>query len=126
MAKSVTLYSNILADGENIGGTITINSGKLVSISEDAPSEVTGLTVALTIDVSALRMLFLLSDVDLTVTFNGPDNEFIVVGGTPFVWHYLGNIENPFGSTDVTSLTVDNDGTVDGTLKIKVLTDPTP
>jgi hypothetical protein len=126
MAKSVTLLSSIVADGESVGGSFTINSGKLVSISEDAPSEVTGLSVALTIDVSALRVLFILSDVDLTITFEGPDNEFILSAGMPIVWHYLSNIENPFGATDVTSLTVDNEGTVDGTIQLKILTDPTP
>jgi hypothetical protein len=126
MAKSVTLLSSIIADGETIGGSTTITNGKLVSISEDAPSEVSGLTVALTIDVSALRLLFLLSDVDLTVTFNGPDTEMTVVANSPITWQYLGGVDNPFGATDVTSLTVDNEGTVDGTLQIKVLTDPTP
>lgn len=113
-------------DGVEIGGEFTTIAGSRRSISEDVPAEASGLSVACSIDVSALKLLFIISDVDLTLTFEGPDTEVQVNAGMPILWHYLSQLENPFGIVDVTSITVDNATSIDGTLQIEILTDPTP
>ena len=126
MAHTRTLFSSCVAGDRTLSGSLTINASGAKSLSEDIPADSTDLAVALSIDVSALKMLFMVSDVDLTVTFVGPDAEFILDAGTPVTWNYLSGLDNPFGSTDVTSITVTNETDDEAVLDIEILTDATP
>lgn len=126
MAHSITTEVKCRVDGVEIGGEFTTIAGSRRSISEDVPAETSGLSVACPIDVSALKLLFIITDVDMTLTFEGPDTEMQVDAGMPIFWHYLSQVENPFGTVDVTSITVDNATSSEGTLRIEILTDPTP
>lgn len=117
--------TTICEGGETLRGDVRLSAGAGISFSEEIPAETTGLSIALTIDVSQLKMLFILANVDMTLTFEGPDNEMIVAAGEPISWHYLSQMVNPFEGVDVTSLTVDNPGDTDGLLQIELLVDPT-
>lgn len=123
---TLTLFSSVSdASGAAIPGQIALTGGSRKSISEAIGSLQTA-TVALTIDVSALKLIYVVSSAAAAVEFNGPAKEVGLVAGVPFVWFLGSNITNPFGSTDVTSLTVESLDATSPTITIEVLTDPTP
>lgn len=123
---TLTLFSAVSdASGAAVPGQIALTGGSRKSISE-AISGLQTATVALTIDVSALKLIIVTSTVSMAVDFNGPSASWNLVAGVPYVWFTGSNLANPFGSTDVTSLTVENNEATSGTITIEVLTDPTP
>lgn len=90
--------------------------------------ESTDLAINIAIDVSALKLLYLVSDYDLTIETNDgsdPDDTLTLKAGKPLVWHEDCGYSNPLG-TDVTALYATNASGADATLYIKTLQDATP
>lgn len=128
MSFSRTLSYALNVGDEVLRGEHTRTGGKVVAIDESVAAS-SSATVAATIDVSALKLLFVTVDGDedgLTITFNGPDLEITLTPGDVLVWASSSEITNPFGSTDVTSISAVNEGDNATTLRIEVLLDPTP
>lgn len=112
---------------ETLQGVVVKSAGKLLSIDESFSSE--SATIDCPIDVSALKLFFMTVDANAAVQFNvngGPgDLSFNLAAGEAFLWHNTNGTDNPFGSTDIVSVQVDqNDSGV--RVRIHVLTDPTP
>lgn len=126
MSHTLRLFNTVRdAAGGAVSGEIALTGGSRKSISEAIGGLQTE-TVALTIDVSALKLIVVTSSTSMAVDFNGPSASWNLVAGVSYVWFTGGNLANPFGSTDVTSLTVENNEATSGTITIEVLTDPTP
>ncbi|QDV50854.1 hypothetical protein [Gimesia fumaroli] len=88
----------------------------------------TDLAINLAIDVSALKLLYMVSDQDLIVETNDgttPDDTITLKAGKPLVWHEDCGYTNPLG-TDVTAFFATNASGGDATLHIKTLQDATP
>lgn len=125
MAYTRTLNLTCAAGDITLGGTVAVTANGSRSVSESCPASGTT-TVALSIDVSALKLIFMVSDEDIEVEFHGPDTQVELTAGVPFVWFSTSELANPFGSTDVTSLDVTNGIGNAANLQIEILTDPTP
>jgi hypothetical protein len=119
IAQTITLKST--TGGETLSGAVTLTDGARTSISEvlSGGNE----SIALEIDVSALKSIFVLSNEDVSVQFEGPDLNFELVAGKPFVWYVGCYHSNPF-SEDVASLSVSSSG--GALLQVEMITDPTP
>lgn len=124
MSHTATITTQFTAADVTISGMATLTGGSRRSISEPCGGGST--TVALNVDVSALKCFYLTVDADIELTINGPDLELQLSAGDVFSWHHLSNIADPFDATDITSLTVVNGGATFANLQIEVLTDPTP
>jgi hypothetical protein len=120
------ISQSIQIGDQTLSGRITWTAGAAVSI-EEAVGASTTINILQTIDVSALKAIFIVPvGGDLVFTFNGPAKEFSLAENIPVCW-FLGNdMTNPFGVTDVTSIDVLNEGDASATARIEILTDPTP
>ncbi len=127
MSKTITIDTKVTVGNEVIYGRDVRSAGQLKSIDEVIAGSASGVSVALTIDVSALKA-FVVSAVGgpLVVTFNGPDLEFGISAGETITYVGKTDVPNIFGSTDVTSVSVDNEESTDARLIIEALLDPTP
>ena len=113
--ESLSRKVTITADGE----------ANVVVAVADAASD---LAVNIAIDFSALKLLYLVSDQDLTVETNDgttPDDTLTLKAGKPLLWFEDSGFSNPL-SADVTSLHVTNASGTDATLTVKTLQDATP
>lgn len=109
-----------------------VSAGAECNIDESIADGANNLAVALTLDVSQLKSLFMLSDKDVTVeTNNGavPVNVFALKAGVPFVWNIndaaLRDTAGTAVVTDVTGLFVTNASGAAALLQIRALLDPT-
>jgi hypothetical protein len=126
MSHTLRLFNSVRdAAGAVVSGEIELTAGSRRSVSETIGASLSG-TIALTIDVSALKAIFLVSDALVSLEFTGPDLAIQLAAGVPFQWFTGGGIDNPFGSTDVDSLLVENEVATPATVQIEILTDPTP
>lgn len=128
MSKSRTISYSIGSGENRRRGEVTLTGSKCVSVSENVPAS-SSIELAIPIDVSALRLIFAVPDGDedgLSITFNGPDLEVSLGEIAAFVWTLGQGIENPFGVTDVTSISVMNEGDNDTRIYLEILTDATP
>jgi len=119
-------WSNGTSQGLN--GEITKSGGNEHNIvGESIPDGSTDLEVIWTCDVSALLLLYMLADQDLTIKTNssGSPDATINLKKDEAETFFEGGA-NPLGSTDVTSIFVTNASGTDATLDIRSLVDPTP
>lgn len=118
----------ISAGGQTVSKRVSVTSGNAVVIDETIPGSSTDLAIALVIDVSQLKSIFIVTSTNMTLEFNDgttPDKTLTMVADQPFEWTNLSQHANPFGVTDVDSLFVTKAGAGDGRLQMWVLTDPT-
>lgn len=125
MAFTHTITRTYNDGAEVLTKNITVTSGATVAIDESISANQTNLLVALNIDVSQLKSLFILTDVAMTLKTNSsgsPDDTISMVANVPLEWKNDGYHTCPL-TVDVTGLYVTN--TTAGTLKIRGLVDPT-
>ena len=125
MPLSRTINVTMTGNGETLGGAVTLTASGSTSIAESCPASGTT-EIDCDIDVSAMKMIFMVSDNDCDVEFNGPNVEVQLAAGRPFVWYATGDIANPFGSTDVDSISVTNGPGSAANLRLEILADATP
>lgn len=94
---------------------------------------VTDQEVVMSIDVSALKALYLLSDKAVTIETNNsgaPVNTFTLAANAPFVWTAdmpaLRDTAGAAVTTDVTKFYITNASGATATINIRVLQDSTP
>lgn len=114
--------------GDAISKTIAYSNDAvdLVNIAVPAPS--TNLAVALSIDVSELKYLYIVADQVLTLKTNStgtPANTIVLVAGLPLIWVHNYYYSNPLAAADVTILYVTNASGTAATLQLIALEDPT-
>ena len=118
--------------GENLQFSQQIDEDGEVNSDLDSIASGTEPQAVIAIDVSQLKSLFLYSDQDVTLRTNAnsggaPDATIALKAGVPLIWESAnGYFSNPLGSTDVTSIFVDNDSGSAANVKIRVLQDVTP
>ncbi len=130
MSEEFVITRNVNALGENVTSRISITSGAAYKVSESVPGPSTNLEIALVIDVSQLKALYIHCDTAISLFFNeastgSPSKTLVLVAGQAFSWDNLSGHANPFGATDVTKVFVTKSGSGAAALKIFVLTDPT-
>ena len=114
-------------NGITLGGVTTLSAGAIAEFDESFSAGSLILNEA--IDVSALKAILVVADVDCLLEFNGDGApQFVAVNlaaGEPFAWNNRSGLDNPFGSTDVESIAVSSDP-VPVRFQMMILTDPTP
>ncbi len=107
-----------------------VTGGAEAGIDEAIPADSTNLALGFTADVSQIKSLFMLSDVDVVVETNSgsiPANVFTLAAGVPFVWHTGGAALRDTAGTavtvDITALYVT--AVAAAALQIRALLDPT-
>lgn len=130
MTISHTITISWDGGGTPISKASTISFGSEINLDESIADSSTDLLVAFTLDVSALKSFFMVSDQAITVeTNNGttPDDTFTLAANVPIVWDVNSGAANPFASAvDVTALYVTNSSGSAATLQIRCGYDPTP
>lgn len=116
------------AGNESISKQITITADGEANLEVAVADESADLAINVAIDYSALKLLYIVSDQDLTVETNdgsSPDDTLTLLAGIPIVWFEGCGFTNPL-SADVTALYATNASGADATLTVKTLQDATP
>lgn len=114
---------------ETISKSVSLSSGAVVDIDEAIADDTTDGLVALTLDVSQLKLVYIVCDQAVTLETNSsssPDDTLTLTADTPVLW-YVG-CGYPIGdlfSADVTALYVTNASGGTATLRCRFLLDPT-
>lgn len=124
MSITKSLRIDCRASSNYLRGNVEFVASGSRSVNEPIPPGPSVLNVP--IDVSALKVLYMVADQDLSIQFEGPDKNFSLVAGEPFTWHNRSHLDNPFGSDDVTAINADNYGDITANLQIEILSDATP
>ena len=109
-------------DSNDYTGASQVSIAEIVADSSDDKE------VALTLDVSEIKALFVLSSVDMLLETNdggSAADSISLLAGVPLVWYADSYHDNPFG-TDITALFLTTGSVGEGTFKLEVLFDPTP
>lgn len=122
------------ADNETLNAAFNVTGGAESNIDEAIPDSSVDLTVVFNLDVSEVKVLFILSDQDISIETNdgvAPDNTFDLAANVPFLWTSedgpaLTDTDGVAVTSDITSLHVTNSAGVSATLQIRSLFDPTP
>lgn len=114
----------------SIVSTKEYTGGLAVQLDEAVDDGETDLEIVLSIDVSAIKMIYIKADQDMTLETNDgttPADTINLKANVPYVFNadldqYFTNLL----TTDVTSIFMTNASGTNGTLELEVLTDPTP
>lgn len=86
--------------------------------------------VALAIDESEMKSLFIVVEVDMTLETNSVDatggDTINLKAGVPFIWNADAYGSNPFTGNDVTAIFISNDSGNAARFQLEVLFDATP
>lgn len=128
MAFKHTVTRRVIVDGREIGGTKEIEGSGLKSVNESIADAQTDKQVNYTLDVSACKSFFMVSDQNITVeTNNGaaPVDTITLVADEPYYWN-SDSYDTFLLGTDVTALFITNASGAAATLEIESLEDATP
>ncbi len=98
------------------------------SIAETIPESSTDFEVTFSVDVSAIKLIYILASTDMVLETNDggtPIDTINLKAGKPYIWHTDAYFTNTL-QTDVTALFLTTGAVGDATLQIEVVTDPTP
>ena len=130
MSVSVTITRSIQLPGGVIqSGGVQKTAGQLIQIDENIPQSQTDALIALALDVSQIKALFMMCDTAITLETNSssaPDNTIALVANVPITWAQGDANACPL-TVDVTALYATNGAVGSGgsQLKIIALVDPT-
>ena len=128
-----TIQRNWSRPGESIVKGIDLTAGQELNIDEAIPAATTDYLVAFVLDVSQAKLIYMVSDVSVTIETNSagsPINLFTLAANVPYVWAYGDAAKRDTAgtaiTTDITALYVTNaDAEDEATLQIRTLVDPT-
>ena len=89
---------------------------------------VTDQLAVFTLDVSQIKVIYMKSDVAMTVETNSssaPDETLVLVAGEPYIW-WTGCLFTNLLATDITALYLTNASGAAGTFELEVVYDATP
>lgn len=113
--------------GESISRTVAVSNDSELNADIALTASEANKLVAMAIDVSQMKGLFIDSDVDVTIETNNsgtPVDTISVTANEPVIWFATSPLTNPLG-TDVTAIYLTNGDATAGTCKIRVLVDGT-
>ena len=131
MSVSNILTLNWTYGSQQITNNVTVAAGSLTAISETISGS-SEPEIACTIDVSALKSLYISSDEDVTVSTNAniagaADDTLLITADKPLVWYDGCGLPNPFASgVDVTSIFVARLIAGAAAFEMRIQQDPTP
>lgn len=128
MAFTHTHTRNFSRSGENLTASAVATAAAEVCIDEVITTATTDGLVALTLDQSALKSVFITSDVAVTLETNSgsaADDSFTLAAGQVISWAIGDAAACPI-TADVTALYVTNTSGSSANLKLRFLQDPTP
>ncbi len=129
MAFSHNLSISWSSGGRSIGSNKSYAGAAQQSISEVVNSSTTDLEITISIDVSAMVMLVMKCDQDVTVETNSagtPDDTIALKAKVPYAWNADNDSFTTKLTTDVAALFLTNAGATNATFELEVLSDPTP
>lgn len=119
--------SSVQIGARTIAGEATLTGGLSKSIDEAAPGVETSTPMTLTLDVSAVKSLYMLSDQDAAVEFahSGGPTQIDLTADKPFQWFTGCGHDFPI-SADVTSVIVTVLGADTARFQLEAIIDATP
>lgn len=128
MSFTHTLTQQVAAPGRTLTRSLDLTGDHQQSLSVAVPDEAEDQEVAISIDQSQIKSLYLVSDQDVTIeTNNGttPDDTISLLAGQPLVWQADDYYACPI-TVDVTSLFITNASGSSATVELELLVDATP
>lgn len=126
MPTQTITYTFSGAGGSLPSDKVSITAPALDGIDIDIPANQTNLHKIFALPVSALKLLYIVCDQNVTIKTNSsgsPADTINLLAGVPLVWQYGVYHANPFASnTDVTSVYLTN--VAAGTLSIRYMFNP--
>jgi hypothetical protein len=129
MAFNQTMTITIDAAGVTVSKQVTKSAGAQQNISEPVANGATDLEITFSLDVSALKMLYIVADKAMTLKTNSssvPDDTITLVANEPVPWYLGSALTNPITVDITTNIFLTNASGANGTLTIYSLSDPTP
>lgn len=120
--------------GEAVNKSITITDESILDLSFDVADGQTDEEHVLTVDVSAAKSIYIVSDQAVTVEWNdgaGTQGDMSLLANEPVVWWSTqvtdgGNTINPLGAVDLTSTFWTNASGSTANINFQVVTDASP
>lgn len=128
MAFTNTTLERVTVGNDNLSQSNSISAASRVSLDETIADSTTDGAVGFTLDISAVKSFYMVSDQDILVEPNDgstPDDPISLVAGIPYVW-YTDKYDAFWFGTDITVLYITNASGSAANLKIEALVDPTP
>jgi len=128
MSHSVKIKRGWSFAGEALEKEETVTAGQIVTIDEPIADSETDYLIALTLDVSQIKAIYLESDQDITLETNDgstPDDTISLSADVPQEWSESDGAALRPLATDVTALYVTNASGSTANLKARFLVDPT-
>lgn len=127
MSFTHQVTEKVLVGGESISIVNTLTSGSKISIDESMPVA-TDTPLAITLDVSQAKSVYILSDQDITIETNATNaaggNTLALKANIPYVW-YTNKYHSLVFTNDITIAYVTNASSGAARLQIEILFDPT-
>ena len=126
--KSAILTENITIGGQTTTSSTTYTSTASTSIEETIADSVTDQLMVVTIDVSAVKCLYLVSTAAVLVETNSsssPVDTITLVANKPYIFHTDSYDTFKFG-TDVTAIYLTNASGSAATVNLDIIYDATP
>ncbi|HEB79266.1 MAG TPA: hypothetical protein ENI79_02165 [Rhodospirillales bacterium] len=128
MSFTHTVTQTWSGDARTLVSSKTYTGAAKQSIAESVPDSSTDMPVALTIDVSTIKSIFILSSTDLTLETNDgttPADTINLKAGVAYMWN-TDSADALKLTTDVTGLFLTNASGAAATFALEVIFDPTP
>lgn len=128
MAFSHVITQAVAAGSESISKQKTYSAAAMAEVSESIPDTSVDLQIVFTLDVSAVKSFYMVSDKAITIETNSggvPANTLVLKAGVPYLFNSDSYDTFKF-TTDITALFVTNASGSAAQLEIKAITDPTP
>jgi hypothetical protein len=127
MSFTHQVTEKVLVGGESISNVSTLTSGSKISIDESMPVA-TDTPLAITLDVSQAKSVYILSDRDITIETNATNaaggNTLALKANIPYVW-YTNKYHALVFTADITVAYITNAAAGAARLQIEILFDPT-
>lgn len=128
MATSMTINLGFAAFGLADLKTLSFTGTGGQQIDETVPASTSNHPVVFSLDVSAIKALYIVADGDLLLETNNsgtPDDAISLRAGEPYIWYTNSYFTNLLAA-DVTSLFFTNAAAAVVNVSIRVITDATP
>jgi len=128
MSESLVQQWNSVNGDERLLASQTYSGGQKIAVTESIPQNSTDLQLIVTLDVTAVKAIYILSDVAMLLEPNSgsaPDDPITLVAGVPYIWN-TDSYDALFFGADWTSIYITTGAVGAGTLKIRAITDVTP
>lgn len=128
MAFSHAVTWAVQPSGAGVSRTKSYSGSLEVSVSESVDNGQTDDEITVTLDVSATKSFYIVSDQAVTVETNdgsSADNTLSLVAGVPYVWT-TDSYDSFLLDTDVTSIFVTNASGSTANIELRAIVDATP